>query len=108
VQSRVLPPQVEASHAQSSTIIENQALERPASIPDEERRALLSDRDDSTALFSGPAAVEDAELNARHVLLDDRVNDGALQTSVEFLEGPGNDHAGSALAFVWFEHDRER
>jgi hypothetical protein len=75
VQLRVLAAQVKAGHAKATAVFENQALERPASVPDDERQVLLGDGDDSTVRGRGHATVEDTEFDARHVLLDDSVND---------------------------------
>jgi len=107
VQSRVLAAQMKARHAQAAAVFENQVLERPASVPDDKRRALLGDRDDSTARFRRPATVEDTEFDARHVLLDDGVDDGAMQTIEQLAGRPCDDDAGPALPLVRFEYDRE-
>jgi len=43
VQSGVLTAQVKASHAQAAAIVQNQALERSASVANDGRWALLGD-----------------------------------------------------------------
>src|SRR5262245_61928980 len=108
VQSRALAAQVKARHAQATAVVENQALDRAMSVPDDERRTLLGHRDDSPPRLRRPAAVEDTEFNARHVLLNNGVNGRATQTVMQIVECPGDDHTGPALAFIRFEHNGQR
>ena len=49
VQSHLLATQVKAGHAQAAAVAEDQALERPVAISDDERQSLLGDRDDPAA-----------------------------------------------------------
>jgi hypothetical protein len=46
LQPGTLAAQVKARHAEAAVVVEDQALERPAAVSDDERWSLLADRDD--------------------------------------------------------------
>ena len=108
VQSRLLATQVKAGHAQAAAVAEDQALERPVAISDDERQSLLGDRDDPAACLRRLAAIEHAKLDARHIFLGDRVHSRLAQIGMQLVRRFGDDDAGSALAFIRLQDDRKR
>ena len=108
VQSPLLATQVKAGHAQAAAVAEDQALERPVAISDDERQSLLGDRDDPAVCLRRLAAIEHAKLDARHIFLGDRVHSRLAQIGMQLVRRFGDDDAGSALAFIRLQDDRKR
>ena len=85
-------PQMIARHADRVWVVENELLERAASVADDGWQPLLGDRQDAAARVARLADVEHAELDARHVLLHDCVDLCVCETAVQGLSRPSDDH----------------
>src|SRR5215213_8352293 len=73
IESLPVQAEVRARHADRALVLQYQRLKHAHAVAHDHGEALLRDGEDSPALLFGEAAVEDSELEARRVLLNDRV-----------------------------------
>lgn len=106
-ETRRLLAQMESRHPDRGRVAEHQLLDRAVSVARDRRQALLGDREDAATRFRRPTAVEHAELESRHVLLDDRVHARVGEMRHQRVSGPHDDDAGPSLPCVGLHHDRQ-
>src|SRR5260221_338738 len=99
--------QVDGRQAHSSRVAQNQLLESRLAVADHLRESLFGDREDAAPGLARVPVIEDAELEAGDVLLDDGVALRCAQIELELASAADNRHAGPALAYIRLQHDRE-
>src|SRR5579885_2760914 len=99
--------EVRAGHADGALVAEYQSFERARAVAPDFWKLLLGDREDAPALLFGKAKIEDAELGAGRVLLNDRVAGGVRQVLFQRRARTHDGDARTALPAVGLQHDGE-
>ncbi len=106
VQPRSIGREVGRGHADRALVGEDQLVDRVLAVPGERRELLDRDREDPPPRCARRAGVEDSELLAGDVLLDDEVVRRVLEVVRQLSRRADHRHAASALADVGLEHHR--